>query len=195
MGVVGALLRFVRVLFAMAIEHIVAPILMPLVMRNLVPTFLIRIGVRAGLRTRLADVSARGMMLAGRGRLGPASGGCWSVLSARAVGRAACAHALGTDLVVVGVAVSGAYGVSQIDRGDVDKNMLAKMAFIEELRTMPIAMSTAEANEQHYEVPADFYNVSAAVVSCDAARVVGVVSAWTGVCLRRGGHDAGFARV
>lgn len=50
----------------------------------------------------------------------------------------------------------------QIDRGDVDKNMAAKMAFIEELRTMPIAMSTAEANKQHYEVPADFYSVSGA---------------------------------
>lgn len=33
------------------------------------------------------------------------------------------------------------------------------MAFAEELRKMPIAVHTAAANEQHYEVTAAFYDI------------------------------------
>ena len=32
-----------------------------------------------------------------------------------------------------------------------------KMAFVQELRGMPVAINTADANEQHYEVPAEYF--------------------------------------
>ena len=32
-----------------------------------------------------------------------------------------------------------------------------KMAFVRELRGMPVAINTADANEQHYEVPAEYF--------------------------------------
>ena len=35
-----------------------------------------------------------------------------------------------------------------------------KMQIINELKTMPIAVNTDEANDQHYEVPAAFYDLS-----------------------------------
>ena len=35
-----------------------------------------------------------------------------------------------------------------------------KMEIVKELKTMPVAINTAEANEQHYEVPAAFYDYS-----------------------------------
>lgn len=57
--------------------------------------------------------------------------------------------------------------------------MMAKMTFLEEIRTMPIAMSTAEANKQHYEVPAEFYSVSCAAGLLPWARIRGVdVGVW-----------------
>jgi Mycolic acid cyclopropane synthetase len=34
-----------------------------------------------------------------------------------------------------------------------------KLQIVDELRTMPIAIATQEANEQHYEVPAKFYTL------------------------------------
>jgi cyclopropane-fatty-acyl-phospholipid synthase len=37
--------------------------------------------------------------------------------------------------------------------------MEQKMAIVKQLKTMPIAIATAEANEQHYEVPAKFYDL------------------------------------
>ena len=36
-------------------------------------------------------------------------------------------------------------------------DLVSKMAIVKELREMPIAIRTKEANEQHYEVPAKFY--------------------------------------
>lgn len=56
MGVISAFLSVVSTLIATVVELVVAPLVMPLVHRNLVPDFLIRMGVRAGLKTRLADV-------------------------------------------------------------------------------------------------------------------------------------------
>ncbi len=32
-----------------------------------------------------------------------------------------------------------------------------EQAFVDELKKMPIAIHTAEANEQHYEVPTEYY--------------------------------------
>lgn len=36
--------------------------------------------------------------------------------------------------------------------GDVERQQERKMEFVKELKTMPIALATKEANQQHYEV-------------------------------------------
>lgn len=41
--------------------------------------------------------------------------------------------------------------------GDVEKKLAFKMRFVEKLRESPVAVETATANEQHYEVPTDFF--------------------------------------
>jgi cyclopropane-fatty-acyl-phospholipid synthase len=47
-----------------------------------------------------------------------------------------------------------------LDQESVVKNQDAKMGVVQELRTTPtIAICTDEANEQHYEVPAEFYTM------------------------------------
>merc|ERR1719240_663967 len=43
--------------------------------------------------------------------------------------------------------------------GDVTSDQAKKLAFVEELAGMPIAICTSEANEQHYEVPAELYHL------------------------------------
>jgi cyclopropane-fatty-acyl-phospholipid synthase len=45
------------------------------------------------------------------------------------------------------------------DRGSVDANQQAIMAFVAELDDAPIAIQTADANEQHYEVPTEFFRL------------------------------------
>jgi len=42
----------------------------------------------------------------------------------------------------------------------VEEELQAKMAIVEELHTMPIAIETDKANDQHYEVPAKFYDLT-----------------------------------
>lgn len=44
------------------------------------------------------------------------------------------------------------YGCASLDQA-------AKLAFVESLKDMPIAICTSEANEQHYEVPAELYHL------------------------------------
>jgi methylase of polypeptide subunit release factors len=39
------------------------------------------------------------------------------------------------------------------------KELSTKMAIVEQLSNMPIALATDEANQQHYEVPAQFYDL------------------------------------
>ena len=41
--------------------------------------------------------------------------------------------------------------------GDVEKKLAFKMKFVEKLRKSPVAVETARANEQHYEVPTNFF--------------------------------------
>ena len=41
--------------------------------------------------------------------------------------------------------------------GDVEKKLAFKMKFVEKLRDSPVAIETARANEQHYEVPTDSF--------------------------------------
>lgn len=43
------------------------------------------------------------------------------------------------------------------DRGDVEKQQEALLAFIDDLDRSPIAIKTEAANEQHYEVPTEFF--------------------------------------
>ncbi|WVR08975.1 hypothetical protein IAU60_006034 [Kwoniella sp. DSM 27419] len=45
----------------------------------------------------------------------------------------------------------------EIDHGSFGANHEAKMEFIQDVRSRPIATHTAEANEQHYEVPTSFH--------------------------------------
>jgi cyclopropane-fatty-acyl-phospholipid synthase len=41
-----------------------------------------------------------------------------------------------------------------------EADLVSKMGIVQELKTMPIAINTDEANEQHYEVPAAFYDLT-----------------------------------
>jgi cyclopropane-fatty-acyl-phospholipid synthase len=45
------------------------------------------------------------------------------------------------------------------DRGDVEKQQAALLDFIADLDQRPIAIKTDEANEQHYEVPTEFFQL------------------------------------
>ncbi len=45
------------------------------------------------------------------------------------------------------------------NRGGVEAQQRALMDFIRELKTLPIAIKTGEANEQHYEVPTEFFQL------------------------------------
>ncbi|WWD21355.1 hypothetical protein CI109_105839 [Kwoniella shandongensis] len=47
----------------------------------------------------------------------------------------------------------------EIDHGSFAANHAAKMAFIQELSNLPIAINQSEANEQHYEVPTSFHSL------------------------------------
>ena len=44
-----------------------------------------------------------------------------------------------------------------LERGSPEANRLSQMQFIQDMRSSPIALNTGEANEQHYEVPAEFF--------------------------------------
>ena len=43
------------------------------------------------------------------------------------------------------------------NKGDTERQQAHLMELIAELKTSPIAVHTAAANEQHYEVPTQFY--------------------------------------
>jgi cyclopropane-fatty-acyl-phospholipid synthase len=45
------------------------------------------------------------------------------------------------------------------DRGGVEAQQKALMDFVRELKSLPIAIKTREANEQHYEVPTEFFKL------------------------------------
>jgi len=49
--------------------------------------------------------------------------------------------------------------IQEEEHGCVEKDQAAKLEFVEALKKMPIAICTAEANEQHYEVPAELYHL------------------------------------
>lgn len=41
----------------------------------------------------------------------------------------------------------------------IEELALKKASFVKELKTLPIAINTEKANEQHYEVPDEFYQL------------------------------------
>ena len=43
--------------------------------------------------------------------------------------------------------------------GDIERQHFFKKKFIQKLKTSPIAIETDKANEQHYEVPTDFFKL------------------------------------
>jgi cyclopropane-fatty-acyl-phospholipid synthase len=47
--------------------------------------------------------------------------------------------------------------LAQEDKGETEAQQAHLMKLIEELKSSPIAVNTADANEQHYEVPTQFY--------------------------------------
>ena len=55
--------------------------------------------------------------------------------------------------------------------GDIEKQQFFKKKFIKRLRTSPVAIETEKANEQHYEVPTEFFktvirNISFKWIEC-----------------------------
>ena len=48
--------------------------------------------------------------------------------------------------------------------GDVEKKLQYKLKFVEKLRTSPVAVETERANEQHYEVPTDFFRTVSCII-------------------------------
>jgi hypothetical protein len=49
--------------------------------------------------------------------------------------------------------------LAQLNASSAVMELEQKLQIVDELRTMPIAIATQEANEQHYEVPAKFYTL------------------------------------
>ena len=49
--------------------------------------------------------------------------------------------------------------------GSVEEKLAFKMKFVEKLRSSPVAIETSRANEQHYEVPTDFFRTVSQSVS------------------------------
>jgi cyclopropane-fatty-acyl-phospholipid synthase len=58
-----------------------------------------------------------------------------------------------------GIRLKLAQKIREESHGCVEADQAAKLAFVEELHRLPIAICTAEANEQHYEVPAELYHL------------------------------------
>jgi cyclopropane-fatty-acyl-phospholipid synthase len=49
--------------------------------------------------------------------------------------------------------------LDSLDKGSHEANVAAKMAYVADLRSRGLAEVPAKANEQHYEVPAEFYSL------------------------------------
>jgi cyclopropane-fatty-acyl-phospholipid synthase len=63
-------------------------------------------------------------------------------------------------LLRVGIRELLAARLAQEDAGDGEHNLERKLVLIERLRRSPIAVETASANAQHYEVPARFFELA-----------------------------------
>ncbi len=57
----------------------------------------------------------------------------------------------------VGVRKQCAQRAEEISKGSLEELMAKKCRFVDELKTMPIAIQQQGANEQHYEVPSELF--------------------------------------
>jgi cyclopropane-fatty-acyl-phospholipid synthase len=62
-------------------------------------------------------------------------------------------------VVRVGIRLMLAAQASSQASGNFAEHVARKMAYVKDLKTRPVAEFTASANEQHYEVPASFYDL------------------------------------
>ena len=69
----------------------------------------------------------------------------------------AAANMMPDFLVRAGIRMMLGAMLADLDKGDHEKNVAAKMEYVRDLKTRGLAEHTQAANEQHYEVPADFY--------------------------------------
>lgn len=66
-------------------------------------------------------------------------------------------NAIPDPLVRIGIRHLLGETLKRLDLGDPEAEQAALLAHVEELKASPIAIQTAAANEQHYEVPTSFY--------------------------------------
>ncbi len=60
-------------------------------------------------------------------------------------------------LVRAGVRKQCAHRSEEIGKGNLEELMAKKIRFVDQLKTMPIAVQQQDANEQHYEVPSELF--------------------------------------
>lgn len=63
-------------------------------------------------------------------------------------------------LIRIGIRRLLAEKLREENLGDVEKQKAALLAYVEDLKQQPIAIETRAANEQHYEVPTEFYKLA-----------------------------------
>ncbi|HNM04978.1 MAG TPA: cyclopropane-fatty-acyl-phospholipid synthase family protein [Leptospiraceae bacterium] len=61
------------------------------------------------------------------------------------------------QIIRLGIRTLLAQRLQDEDRGSLEENQKHLMNYIESLKKSPVAVNTLDANEQHYEVPTDFY--------------------------------------
>mmetsp|Transcript_23863 Transcript_23863/g.68873 ORF Transcript_23863/g.68873 Transcript_23863/m.68873 type:complete len:785 (+) Transcript_23863:1189-3543(+) len=104
--------------------------------------------------------ASRGGMFAGRLRDAIARPRALAMHSAVSAAQRLLDRGLLPDWAVrAGIRVKLAQKIREESSGCVEQDQATKLAFIEALKGMPIAICTKEANEQHYEVPAELYHL------------------------------------
>eukprot|EP00586_Coscinodiscus_wailesii_P005405 CAMPEP_0172486002 /NCGR_PEP_ID=MMETSP1066-20121228/14332_1 /TAXON_ID=671091 /ORGANISM="Coscinodiscus wailesii, Strain CCMP2513" /LENGTH=424 /DNA_ID=CAMNT_0013251649 /DNA_START=137 /DNA_END=1408 /DNA_ORIENTATION=- len=63
------------------------------------------------------------------------------------------------SLVRLGIRIRLSDHLNLLETASVEDDLTKKLAIIEELKSLPVAIDTDKANEQHYEVPAAFYDM------------------------------------
>jgi cyclopropane-fatty-acyl-phospholipid synthase len=63
------------------------------------------------------------------------------------------------SLIRLGIRIRLSDHLNILETASIEDDLKKKLSIIDELKTMPIAIATDEANEQHYEVPAAFYDM------------------------------------
>lgn len=56
--------------------------------------------------------------------------------------------------------------LTEFQKNGVEKQQEIEESFIDSLKKMPIAINTSDANEQHYEVPTEFFKVNYFCFDC-----------------------------